>query len=57
MPDENLPASLATPGVGTYSYSYDANGNRTAEAIGGAMGGYGYDTGPSGYDAAKGTGG
>ena len=51
VPDENLLASLATPGVGTYSYGYDQNKNRTAEAIGGAMSGYGYDTGPSGYDA------
>ena len=51
VPDDNLLASLATPNVGTYSYSYDANKNRTAEAIAGTMSGYGYDTGPAGYDA------
>ncbi len=48
--DDNLLASLATPNVGTYSYSYDINKNRTAETINGVMSGYGYATGPAGYD-------
>ena len=48
--DENLLASLATPGVGTYAYSYDANRNRTDETISGAMSDFGYAVGPGGYD-------
>ncbi len=51
VPNDNLLQSLATPGVGTYSYAYDANKNRTSETITGVMSDYGYSTGPAGYDA------
>ena len=47
----NLVASIANPAVGTYTYAYDANGNRTAETVSGVMAGYGWTTGPAGYDA------
>ncbi|MEM9702136.1 MAG: hypothetical protein AAF907_06805 [Planctomycetota bacterium] len=64
--NENLLNSLATPGVGTYAYSYDLNKNRTAETIAGVMSDYGYNTGPaattpkivcsSGIEATQGSG-
>src|SRR5690606_4203219 len=48
--NENLVASIANSAVGTYSYGYDANHNRTSETITGTLSGYGWSTGTGGYD-------
>jgi RHS repeat-associated protein len=53
---DNLLASIVTtnPGsnkVGTYSYTWDANKNKTAETITNSpLSGYGFSTGATGYD-------
>ncbi|QDT57272.1 tRNA(Glu)-specific nuclease WapA precursor [Caulifigura coniformis] len=47
---ENLIASIANGVVGTYGYSWDANHNKTAETITGAMSGYGFTVPTGGYD-------
>lgn len=36
--------------IGTYSYGWDANKNKTSETITGTMSGYGATVGTSGYD-------
>ena len=48
--DDNRVDAIANPAVGTYGYGYDVNGNRTGEAISGAMSGFGWSTGVNGYD-------
>lgn len=47
---ENLIASIANTAVGTYSYGWDANHNKTAETITGAMANYGFTVPSGGYD-------
>src|SRR5690606_13101724 len=46
----NLPASIANTAVGTYSYAWDANKNKTSETITGVMSGYGFTVPNNGYD-------
>jgi YD repeat-containing protein len=53
--NDNLPTSIATthagsPNIGTYSYTWDANKNKTGETITGTMSGFGFSTGATGYD-------
>ncbi|MBL8892636.1 MAG: RHS repeat-associated core domain-containing protein [Planctomycetaceae bacterium] len=53
--NDNLPTSIATthagsPNIGTYSYTWDANKNKTGETITSTMSGFGFSTGASGYD-------
>ncbi|MBL8890296.1 MAG: RHS repeat protein [Planctomycetaceae bacterium] len=53
--NDNLPTSIATthagsPNIGTYSYSWDANKNKTGETITSTMSGFGFSTGATGYD-------
>ncbi|MBX3418883.1 MAG: RHS repeat protein [Pirellulaceae bacterium] len=54
---DNLLASIVTTNsgsfkIGTYSYTWDANKNKTAETItGSAINGRGFSTGSTGYDA------
>lgn len=52
---DNLPTSIATthagsPNIGTYSYTWDANKNKTGETITSTMSGFGFSTGATGYD-------
>jgi RHS repeat-associated protein len=53
--NDNLPTSIATthagsPNIGTYSYTWDANKNKTGETITSTMSGFGFSTGATGYD-------
>jgi RHS repeat-associated protein len=50
--NDNTLASIAFSGaaIGTYSYGWDDNKNKTSETITGAMSGYGFAVGSSGYD-------
>jgi RHS repeat-associated protein len=49
---DNTLASITFSGasIGTYSYGWDDNKNKTSETITGAMSGYGFAVGSSGYD-------
>ncbi len=52
---DNLISSIATSHsgtekLGTYSYTWDANKNKTGETITGTMSGFGFSTGSTGYD-------
>jgi RHS repeat-associated protein len=49
---DNTLASISFTGaaIGDLSYGWDANKNKTSEAIGGVMSGYGFSVGSSGYD-------
>jgi RHS repeat-associated protein len=49
---DNTLASISFSGasIGTYSYGWDDNKNKTAETITGTMSGYGFAVGSSGYD-------
>ena len=44
---DNMLASIATPGIETLTYTYDANKNPTSEARSGVMSAYGWSTGAS----------
>jgi len=50
--DDTL-ASISTPNLPGYSYSYDANKNKTGETITGVLQPYGFSTGAAGYDNAN----
>ncbi|MFG0262106.1 MAG: RHS repeat-associated core domain-containing protein [Novipirellula sp. JB048] len=49
---DNTLAGIAFTGasIGDLSYGWDANKNKTSEAIAGTMSGYGFDVGAAGYD-------
>jgi len=47
--DDNLPSTRET-GVGDFSFTWDDNKNKTSESVTGAMSGYGWSTGMSGFD-------
>ncbi len=49
---DNTLASITHSGaaVGNYTYGWDANKNKTSEAISGTLSGYGFAVGSSGYD-------
>ncbi len=49
---DNTLASITHSGaaVGNYTYGWDANKNKTSEAISGTLSGYGFAVGTSGYD-------
>ncbi|MGH7194205.1 MAG: hypothetical protein ACREJM_11860, partial [Candidatus Saccharimonadales bacterium] len=47
----DLIASITTPNLPSFTYTYDANKNKTAESITGVLQPYGFSTGASGYDA------
>jgi len=47
---ENSLASITTPNLPGFTYSYDANKNKTAETITGVLQSYGFSTGANGYD-------
>ena len=51
--NDNTLASISYSGaaIGTYSYTWDVNKNKTAESITGVMSGYGFSVGANGYDA------
>src|SRR6056297_1175347 len=51
--NDNTLASIRYSGaaIGTYSYTWDANKNKTSESITGVVSGYGFSVGPNGYDA------
>lgn len=46
---DNLTTSIATSGVTSFAYAYDANKNKLSETIGAPMAAYGYDN--TSYDA------
>ena len=48
---DNTLASISTPNLPGFSYSFDANKNKMAETITGVLGNYGFSTGAAGYDA------
>jgi YD repeat-containing protein len=48
----NLFSSITTPNLAGFSYTFDANKNKTAEMITGALQPYGFSTGAGGYDNA-----
>jgi hypothetical protein len=43
-------SSIANTNVGTYSYAWDANHNKTSETISGALSGKGFSVPSGGYD-------
>lgn len=47
----DLIASISTPNLPSFTYTYDGNKNKTAESINGVLEPYGFSTGASGYDA------
>ncbi|WP_164104129.1 RHS repeat-associated core domain-containing protein [Candidatus Laterigemmans baculatus] len=49
---DNTLSSISYTGasIGTYSYGWDANKNKTSESISGTLAGYGFTVGASGYD-------
>ena len=47
--NDNLPNTRNTP-VGNYTFGWDANKNKTSEAITGTLSGYGWSTGTTGFD-------
>jgi RHS repeat-associated protein len=51
--NDNTLASISFSGaaIGTYSYGWDSNKNKTSESITGTMSGYGFAVGSSGYDS------
>src|SRR6056297_1058378 len=50
--NDNTLASISFSGaaIGTYSYTWDANKNKTSESITGVMSGFGFRVGANGYD-------
>jgi len=51
-PDNTLVnISFSNANIGTYSYTWDANKNKTSETITGALAAYSFTTGANGYDA------
>ena len=50
MTGDNLPLAISNSAVGTYTYGWDANKNKTGETITGAMSGYGFAVPVGGYD-------